>query len=156
MFNTKVLLFYMGVRLNSEKKIENDSFKLKIGTTNKINPMVIYVEGKAFISPEDDKEDYSRDIAEIKHVFKQSISDGLCTTDVFDNKYIIDFQVASSGIAVNKKSFLSFQFLVRQKRDNIMKLTEVKAKTEDMITNIVDSLRNAILEHNFSLTKTKK
>ena len=80
----------MGVRLNSEKKIENDSFKLKIGTTNKINPMVIYVEGKAFISPEDDKEDYAKDIAEIKHVFKQSISDGLCTTDVFDNKYIID------------------------------------------------------------------
>lgn len=146
----------MGVRLNSEKKIENDSFKLKIGTTNKINPMVIYVEGKAFISPEDDKEDYAKDIAEIKHVFKQSISDGLCTTDVFDNKYIIDFQVASSGIAVNKKSFLSFQFLVRQKRDNIMKLTDVKARTEGMILNIVDSLKNAILEHNFSLTKTKK
>lgn len=146
----------MGVRLNSEKKIENDSFKLKIGTTNKINPMVIYVEGKAFISPEDDKEDYTKDIAEIKHVFKQSISDGLCTTDVFDNKYIIDFQVASSGIAVNKKSFLSFQFLVRQKRDNIMKLTDVKARTEGMILSIVDSLKNAILEHNFSLTKTKK
>ncbi len=146
----------MGVRLNSEKKIENDSFKLKIGTTNKINPMVIYVEGKAFISPEDDKEDYAKDIAEIKHVFKQSISDGLCTTDVFDNKYIIDFQVASSGIAVNKKSFLSFQFLVRQKRDNIMKLTDVKARTEGMILSIVDSLKNAILEHNFSLTKTKK
>lgn len=146
----------MGVRLNSEKKIENDSFKLKIGTTNKINPMVIYVEGKAFISPEDDKEDYTKDIAEIKHVFKQSISDGLCTTDVFDNKYIIDFQVASSGIAINKKSFLSFQFLVRQKRDNVMKLTDVKAKTEKMIINIVDSLKNAILEHNFSLTKTKK
>ena len=146
----------MGVRLNSEKKIENDSFKLKIGTTNKINPMVIYVEGKAFISPEDDKEDYAKDIAEIKHVFKQSISDGLCTTDVFDNKYIIDFQVASSGLAINKKSFLSFQFLVRQKRDNVMKLTDVKAKTERMILNIVDSLKNAILEHNFSLTKTKK
>ena len=146
----------MGVRLNSEKKIENDSFKLKIGTTNKINPMVIYVEGKAFISPEDDKEDYAKDIAEIKHVFKQSISDGLCTTDVFDNKYIIDFQAASSGIAINKKSFLSFQFLVRQKRDNVMKLTDVKAKTERMILNIVDSLKNAILEHNFSLTKTTK
>ena len=103
-----------------------------------------------------DKEDYAKDIAEIKHVFKQSISDGLCTTDVFDNKYIIDFQVASSGIAINKKSFLSFQFLVRQKRDNVMKLTDVKAKTEKMILNIVDSLKNAILEHNFSLTKTKK
>ena len=146
----------MGVRLNSEKKIENDSFKLKIGTTNKINPMVIYVEGKAFICPSEDKDDYTKDIAEIKHEFKRSISDGLCTTDVFDNKYIIDFQVASSGIAVNKKSFLSFQFLLRQKRDNVMKLTDVKAKTEDMILEIVKALKDAIVEHNFSLTKTKK
>lgn len=146
----------MGVRLNSEKKIENDSFKLKIGTTNKINPMVIYVEGKAFICPSEDKDDYAKDISEIKHVLKRSISDGLCTTDIFDNKYIIDFQVAASGIAVNKKSFLSFQFLLRQKRDNVMKLTDVKAKTEGMISDIVDSLKDAIIKRNFSLTKSKK
>ena len=57
----------MGVRLNSEKKIENEYFKLKIGTTNKINPIVIYVEGKTFISPNEEKGDYSKDIAEIKH-----------------------------------------------------------------------------------------
>jgi len=146
----------MGVRLNSEKKIENDSFKLKIGTTNKINPMVIYVEGKAFICPTDDKDDYTRDVAEMKHVLKQSISSGLMGSDIFDNKYIVDFQVASNGIAVNKKSFLSFQFLMRQKRDNVMKLTEVKDKSENMINGIVDDLKECISEHNFELYKTKK
>lgn len=146
----------MGVRLNSEKKIENDSFKLKIGTTNKINPMVIYVEGKAFICPTDDKDDYTRDVAEMKHVLKQSISSGLMGSDIFDNKYIVDFQVASNGIAVNKKSFLSFQFLMRQKRDNVMKLTEVKDKSENMINGIVGDLKECISEHNFELYKTKK
>lgn len=146
----------MGVRLNSEKKIENENFKLKIGTTNKINPMVIYVEGKAFICPIDEKDDYSRDVSEIKHVLKRGISENLANSDVFDNKYIVDFQVASGGIAMNKKSFLSFQFLMRQKRDNIMKLVDVKEKSEGMITNIVDTLKNSILEHNFEIYKTKK
>ena len=48
-----------GVRLNTEKKIEHDSFEIKIGTTNKLNPVVIYVEGKAFITPSEENTDYS-------------------------------------------------------------------------------------------------
>lgn len=148
----------MGVRLNSEKKIENEDFKLKIGTTNKVNPLVIYIEGKAFISPVDDKtkEEYAKDIAEIKHALKRSISTNLYYSDNFDNKYIVDFQVASSGIAVNKKSFLSFQFLLRQKRDNVMKLSDVKNASEEMINNIAMALHDSIISHRFLLSKTKK
>ena len=145
-----------GVRLNSEKKIENDDFKIKIGTTNKINPIIIYVEGRAFISPTFDQDDYNKEIAEIKHVLKQSISQHLQTTDKFDNKYIVDFQVASNGIQINKKSFLSFQFLIRQNKDNVLKLIEVKNGSSDMVLEIVNDLKNAIVEHGFVLTKTKK
>ena len=145
-----------GVRLNSEKKIENDDFKIKIGTTNKINPIIIYVEGKAFISPTEDKDDYSRDISEMKHVLKQSISEHLRATDSFDNKYIVDFQVASNGIQVDKKSFLSFQFLMRQNKDNVLKLIEVKNMHADMVLDIVRDLKDSIVECGFLLTKTKK
>ena len=145
-----------GVRLNSEKKIENEDFKIKIGTTNKVNPIIIYVEGKAFISPTDDKEDYSKDISEIKHVLKQSISSHLHSVNNFDNKYIVDFQVASNGIQINKKSFLSFQFLMRQNKDNVLKLIEVKNTSSDMVLDIVNDLKEAIVERGFLLTKTKK
>ena len=72
------------------------------------------------------------------------------------NKYIVDFQVAASGVAMNKKSFLSFQFLLRQKRDNIMKLSDIKNASEKMINNIAGDLRDSIIEHNFELSKTKK
>ena len=145
-----------GVRLNSEKKIENEDFKIKIGTTNKINPIIIYVEGRAFITPTFDQDDYNKEIAEIKHVLKQSISQHLQTTDKFDNKYIVYFQVASNGIQVNKKSFLSFQFLIRQNKDNVLKLIEVKNNSSNMVLEIVNDLKNSIVEHGFVLTKTKK
>ena len=45
----------MAIRTNSEKNMEHNVFKLKIGTTNKINPEIIYFEGKAFIKPNEKK-----------------------------------------------------------------------------------------------------
>lgn len=144
-----------GVRLNSEKKIENKDFKVKIGTTNKLNPLVIYVEGRAFISPTEDKDSYTRDISEIKHALKVSISDHLHASDDFDNKYIVDFQVATNGIQVNKKSFLSFQFLMRQNQENIKRLIEVKEKSAPMILEIIQDLHDSIIDKGFVLSKTK-
>ena len=144
------------VRLNSERKIENENFKIKIGTTNKTNPIVVYVEGRAFISPQEEKEDYTRDISELKHKFSRAISKHISGSSLFDNKYILDFQVASKGISLNKKSFLSFQFLLRQNKENVHKLKEIKDLSENMITSIVSSLAENITEHNFVISKTKK
>ena len=48
-----------------------------------------------------------------------------------ERKYILDFQVAQSGISTLKRSFLSFQFLLRQKNDkNILKLKDIKQKED--------------------------
>lgn len=145
-----------GVRTNSEKKIENDVFKLKLGTTNKLDPQVVYVEGRAFISPKYEEDDYSRKISEIKHALKHTISEGLKNNNLFDNKFILDFQVASNGISIDKKSFLSFQFLLRQNKDNVLKLSQLKDSALDFINNVVNSLSKTIVERDFELTKTKK
>jgi len=145
-----------GVRLNSEKKIDSEDFKIKIGTTNKLNPLVIYVEGRAFISPEYEKEDYKREVHEMSHALKKSISEHLRSTDKFDNKYIVDFQIASNGIQYGKKSFLSFQFLMRQNKDKVLKLTEVKTGSSEMVLEIVGDLKKSIIDHGYKLTKTKK
>ena len=143
-------------RLNSEKKIESENFKLKIGTTNKTNPLIVYIEGRTFICPIEDKDDYSRDISEIKHHFSRTISKCVHDSNLFENKFIIDFQVASKGISLNKKSFLSFQFLLRQNKDKILKLKDLKLSAEEMIREIVNTLEESIVEHNFVVSKTKK
>lgn len=146
----------MAKRVTSEKKINSDKFNLKIGTTTRTNPLVVYVEGRTFISPLSYKEDYSRDIFELRRTLKNSISEGLHQTTLFENKYIIDFQVAANGIAVNKKSFLSFQFFLKQNRDKILMLKDLKESAEGMVIGIVDSLEKDILRHDFVLSKTKK
>lgn len=145
------------VRLNSEKTIANDYFKVKIGTTNKVNPQVVYVEGKTFIKPINEKEDYNKDVIELKRAFNKTIQKYLAGDKVYIPKYIFDFQVAQSGISTQKKSFLTFQFLLRQRTDKqIMKLKDIKIASENLINNIIDEFSEHIKTHEFTITKTKR
>jgi len=145
------------VRLNSEKTISNENFKIKIGTTNKVNPQVVYVEGKTFIKPLFEKDDYSKNIGEIKRSFNRIIQDNLNGHELYLPKYIFDFQVAQSGVSVNKKSFLTFQFLIRQRQDKmIIKLKDIKAASESLINKIVDEFSEQVKSHDFTITKTKR
>lgn len=145
------------VRLNSEKTINHELFKIKIGTTNKINPKVIYIEGRTFIQPLNDKSSYSVELTGIKRGFNRIIQSFIDSDDLFSKKYILDFQVAQSGISVTKRSFLSFQFLLKQKNeDKVLKLKDIKQKTESNIQDILNLLTQCIKEYDFNVTKTKR
>lgn len=145
------------VRLNSEKTINHELFKIKIGTTNKINPKVIYIEGRTFIQPLNDKSSYNVELTRIKRGFNKIIQNFIDSDDLFSKKYILDFQVAQSGISVTKRSFLSFQFLLKQKNeDKVLKLKDIKQKTESNIQDILNSLTQCIKEYDFNVTKTKR
>jgi hypothetical protein len=145
------------IRLNSEKTIDHDFFKLKIGTTNKIKPNVIYVEGRTFIRPLHNKDNYNSDVVNIKRRFNDFLKTYTSNNEFFSSKFILDFQVAQSGICINKRSFLSFQFLLKQKDENhILKLKDVKNSTENAIKNILNNLIKEIEKCDFEVSKTKK
>lgn len=145
----------MAIHSNSEKKIPHDTFKISLGTTNKVNPLVVYVEGKTFISPLNEKDDYSRDISSIKYGLGQTIKNTINNSDLFDNKYILDFQIATKGITMNKKSFLTFQLLLKQK-NQIRQLKDLKKLAAKPITDIMSSLKETIEKHSFSISKSKR
>lgn len=144
-----------GTRSNCEKKIENETFKLKLGTTNKNEPYVIYLEGRTFICPTED-DDYSKQISEIKHMFKREISDMAHKSIFFEDGYILNFQVASSGIAVNKKSFLSFQIFLRQNKNNLLKVVDLKNVASENISSLIGKFSEILSSYGFGLSKTKK
>ena len=68
------------VRLNSEKTINHNLFKIKIGTINKINPKVIYVEGRTFIQPLNEKNSYTTELTGIKKGFNKIIQNFIEST----------------------------------------------------------------------------
>ena len=144
------------VRLVSEKSLQHKTFNLKLGTMDKTNPLVVYIEGKVCISPNEEKENYSKDVRDFKYGLKQSIRENLLASKYFQDKYILEFQIADSGIKMNKKSFLTFEFLLTQPEGRVLKLNDVKKNTEQFIYKTINSLEQNIVEHNFSLSKTKK
>lgn len=144
------------VRLNSEKKIQNDSFSVNIGTTNKLNPLAIYVNGRTFIQPNFEKEEYDGDITDIRHNMKNTISRNLRGNSLFEQQFILNFDIASSRMLKGKKSFLSFQVVFKQKSKNVLKLKDLKTASEPFVNNIVFSLTNDIISHDFTIHKSKK
>ena len=145
----------MATRLNSESKIENTLFTLKIGTTNKINPQVIYVEGRTFISPKEEMDCYDKQIRELKVYLQRCLSSMLTNNDLFERKYILDFQLANSGVKIGKKSFLSFEFLLKQKSTPLLKFKEIKNNCGKYINEVINPFKEEIERQGFYITKTK-
>lgn len=143
------------LRLNSEKKIDNKYFDVKIGTVNRLNPRAIYVEGKTFIKPLQKRDDYLSDISLMRYKLKNKLNNELSQNKLFDRRFILDFDIASSCVRYNKNSYLFFQVTMKQKSNPPIKLDEVKSLSENMITNVVDTLSNVIMECDFTLKKKK-
>ena len=142
--------------LNVEKRLKNDFFNIKMGTVNKNNPEVIYFEVRTFISPLEESNNYSHIFSYLKKEFSKKISDSLKTNEYFADKYILDFQIANSGIRVNKKSYLTFQLFLRQKGEVIKVLNNVKKIAEPFLFDLLNNFKEEIINNNFSVTKTKK
>lgn len=145
----------MGAPINSEKKLQNPLYRLTLGTTNNINPIVVYIDGKTCISPKEEMDDYNVVIRAMRHDFSQTIREVLKTSNMFVDKYILDFNVAASGIAVGKKTYLSFQLLLKQKGE-VLSLVDLKDIIPDTLQEMLDGLSNSIINHSFSMAKTKK
>lgn len=143
------------VRVNSELKIPHDTFQVKIGTTNRLNPRVIYWEAKTFISPIYEKDDYDKDIRDIKRFLSKLVSDAIANSEYFDKRYIIDFRLANSGIKVNKNSFLSFEFLLKQIKEEPLKLKEINEIYEEIVVQLLNQLTSFIEGKDFTVSKKK-
>lgn len=143
-------------RTNVEKRLKNEFFNIKLGTVNKNNPEVIYFEVRTFISPLEESDNYSQVFAYLKKEFSKRVGESLKVNTHFSDKYILDFQIANSGIRLNKKSYLSFQLFLRQKDLVIKELKEIKKVAEPFLTELLNNFKNDIISNNFSITKTKK
>lgn len=145
-------LFYM---LNSEQSIDNCSFTIKIGTTDRKNPKSVYFFGRAFVCPLYDKSNYDQEIHEIMYNFKHRLYDKLNASEIFDKKCITKMEIPVSRMKKGKRSSLTFEMYLKQKDGNIKPFKIVKEESKPFIDGVVFDLLNDVNMHNFELYKTK-
>ena len=146
--------------MTSEIIVDNDIFKIKIGTVDKKNPKTVYYECGTFIEPKENKETYKEDVEffekrlkEIAKKLTHSINPDSSSDKLFDKNYIVNFEIAEDRIAVNKKSYLSFQIFLKQINNLSFEDISKYMKTLSLLISTV--YKTDIENHGYTCYKTK-
>ena len=129
------------------------SYKVKYGTVDSKNLKSIYLNIQTWAEPKKAIESPIRSVNTLSRQIKHTVLDYL-NQNIFSEKFIVDLDLRSSGIQMNKKSFLNLEcFFYFKNTDEDFKSTKIKNE----IKNISDSIINKNFRNNeqysFSLTK---
>lgn len=146
-------------KIKSESKFKDGDFKIKIGTMDKKNPEVIYIELGSYISPIEEKKTYKPNISNIERETKSVVStilheSGLCKSD-----FIFVSEIADERIAKDKKSYLEMQVFVKP-LDSVKTSGKFSDITEmfndECVSKIVPCVKQYISENGFEYYKSRK
>lgn len=145
-------------KINSEIKIDNSLFKIKIGTTDKKNPNVIYAEIGSYISPIEDMDIYTPSIEEIEKNAKKYLTDLLNKNESYENDFIFISDIADERITKGKRSYIEMQIFVKPKLGlKCKKFSEISDKFKmECVEKILPVIENAIKTNGFDCYKTRK
>lgn len=130
--------------------------KIVYGTVDSINFKSLYLNLQTWVEPIKEPENWTRLVLNLSRAVKHSVFETI-NRDLFDDSFIVDLDLRSSGLTLGKKSFMNLEinfFLLSE--DNDFKSKEIKENLTEIVTRIYDEnfLNNEYF--NFYLTKTKK
>lgn len=118
-----------------------DNLSVKYGTLDKNSPDVLFIRFKGKIIPTIIKNDYTKEIVELKTEFNSIVKNVILNyCDIFDcNKYLCNMEVSEKGVTHKKGSYIKFDVFVRP--------NETKDITyyEDVITRMSIEINNEII-----------
>ena len=118
-----------------------DNLSVKYGTLDKNSPDVLFIRFKGKIIPTIIKNDFLKEIVQLKAEFDKIIKDILINyCDIFDCKrYLCNIEVSEKGVTYKKGSYIKFDVFVRP--------NEIKDIMcyEDVITRMSIEINNEII-----------
>jgi hypothetical protein len=130
--------------------------KIVYGTVDSINFKSLYLNLQTWVEPINEPENWTRVVLNLSRAVKHSVYETL-DKDLFDNSFIVDLDLRSSGLTLGKKSFMNLEinfFLNEEELD--FKSKEIKENLKTIVTRIYDENFNNNDYFNFTLTKSKK
>ena len=111
--------------------------KVLFGTVDSVNLKSIYLNIQTWVEPKKDVENWSRVVLNLSRSIKHSIYDKV-KNSFFDDKFIVDLDLRSSGLSLNKKSFMNLEinFFFKDNISLTFKDTEIKDFLKNITTKI--------------------
>jgi hypothetical protein len=128
--------------------------KIIYGTVDSMNFKSLYLNIQTLVEPTTECQNWSRTVLNMNRAIKHSIYESL-DKELFDDKFIVDLDLRSSGLNQGKKSFMNLEinfFLNHEGHD--FKSKEIKESLKDITTSIF--YENFICNNYFNFYLTKK
>lgn len=131
------------------------NMKVNYGTVDSLNLKSVYLNIQTWVEPTKDSTNWSRVILNMSRAIKHLILD-LIDLSFFEEKFIVDLDLRSSGITTKKKSFLNLEinFYVKDPTFNF-KSPKLKTYMKDFSKNIWSEIFQKNDYFKFCLNKTK-
>jgi hypothetical protein len=128
--------------------------KVVYGTVDSVNFKSLYLNIQTWVEPTTECENWTRTVLNMSRAIKHSVYESL-DKELFDDKFIVDLDLRSSGLNQGKKSFMNLEinfFLNHEGHD--FKSKEIKDSLKDITTRIF--YENFIGNDYFNFYLTKK
>jgi hypothetical protein len=128
--------------------------KVLYGTVDSVNLKSLYLNIQTWVEPIEESENWNRVVLNMSRNIKHTIYETI-DKNIFDDKFIVDLDLRSSGLNLNKKSFMNLEvnfYLLEDELDfKSFKISEsLKKITSKIFKN------NFIKNENFNFYLTKK
>ena len=127
-----------------------DRFKVNYGTVDYKNFKSVYLNIQTWAEPVKDLCNPSKTISSLSRSIKYTILDSL-QEEIFQENFIVDLDLRSSGIHLGKKSFMNLECVFYVKGDEIsFKSNEIKSSIKSIADTIVKNnlaRNNAFMFH---------
>jgi hypothetical protein len=128
--------------------------KVLYGTVDSVNLKSLYLNIQTWVEPIEECENWNRVVLNMSRNIKHSVYESI-DNEIFDDKYIVDLDLRSSGLNVNKKSFMNLEvnfFILENELD--FKSLEIKESLKKITNKIF--LNNFLDNEHFKFYLTKK
>ena len=128
--------------------------KIVYGTVDSITLKSLYLNIQTWVEPIYECDNWTRTVLNLSRSIKHSIYESI-NKQIFNEKFIVDLDLRSSGLNLNKKSFMNLEinfYLIREDLD--FKGDEIKESLQNITLQIFKD--NFLDNENFNFYLTKK
>jgi hypothetical protein len=130
--------------------------KIVYGTVDSINLKSLYLNIQTWVEPIYECDNWTRTVLNLSRSIKHSIYESI-NKKIFDEKFIVDLDLRSSGLNLNKKSFMNLEINFYLSQEDLdFKGNEIKQSLQKITEQIFNDNFLDNDNFNFYLTKNSK
>lgn len=146
----------MAKNLSREYKIGHEgNIEVSIGTTDRINPIVIYINFKTWLFV-DDNGNYSEELSNLSRKIRYLTKKMLINNSLFESKYILDFDMNGETFTKRKIKYLDVGIYLKQKSEQPLSIVSLKDMLRDNLLDISQEIETSLIDNGFKVNRSKK